>query len=68
MVTLFKQCCRGKIIHNQASKAKNSQIQMHTHLLSSGISIQPLTDRRQKWGKKTPPGQLSLLLLVRYEP
>lgn len=59
---------REKIIHNQASKAKNGQIQMHSLLLSSGISIQ-LTDLRQeKWGKKTSPGQLSLLLSVRCEP
>lgn len=57
------------MIHHQASKAKNGQIQMHTLLLSSGTSIQPLTDTRQeKWGEKFPPGQLSLLFSVGYEP
>lgn len=42
------RCCGGKMIHNQASKAKNGQIQMCTLLLSCGISIQPLTDIRQE--------------------
>lgn len=49
MVTLFKQLLGGEsVIHYQASKAKNGQIQMHSHLLSSGISIQSLTGISQE--------------------
>lgn len=69
MVTLFKQLLGKKMIHYQASKAKNGKIQIHSLLLSGGISIQPLTGiRQEKWGEKAPPGQLCPLLLAEYEP